>query len=638
MAAARSAGRGLSRVMGGPGALTEAELRAAWNDVLDNDREDGEISSSVDRFASDVDEQLSRLAECLSDGSYEPSDLFEVSIPKDDGVRILHVPAVRDRVVERALLDRVTPLVDPWLGAASFAYRPGLGVADAVQAVARLRDEGGAYVLRSDVDDCFPSVPVSLALRLFDALVPNGELQGLVRLLLARMARHPRRGRKTIRGLPQGCALSPLLANLVLTHLDDPLLERGFPLVRYADDFVVVTATAAEAWESARVATTALEAMRMQLGPDKTEVMSFDEGFCFLGEDFGLRYPPTLESHRVVEPEKRVVYVGLQGARVSVRSGRLAVHTYDDHEMLSVPTSHVARIVCFGSVGVTAGARSWAMANQVDTVFTSRRGSYLGHLVSASAPSRVRRLRAQLLATEDPARAVDIARRIVDAKIAKQAVLLRRFCRPEHAEEVGEAIGSIRGVGTLLPDCSTLDEVRGIEGAAAAAYFSALGQMLPSDLRFGVRSRQPPLDVANAALSLLYTILLGECESAVRAAGLDPAIGFLHADKDRRPSLALDILEEFRPLVVDQVVVALARKGTLTLEHGRSETNKPGVLLTRAGREAVLRAYESRMLQMTRGAAPGFAGTIRRHVYRQAQRLAATVADPSNEWTGLSWR
>lgn len=146
------------------------------------------------------------------------------------------------------------------------------------------------------------------------------------------------------------------------------------------------------------------------------------------------------------------------------------------------------------------------------------------------------------------------------------------------------------------------------------------------------------MDTTNAALSYLYTILLGECETALRSAGLDPAIGFLHADEDGRPSLALDLMEGFRPLIVDQATLNAARRNQFTAEHGRVEKDRPGVLLTKAGREAIVGAYETRMLQSTRGALPDFAGSLRRHLYRQAQRLVPVLHDPTARWTGLSWR
>jgi CRISPR-associated protein Cas1 len=620
------------------GLLDRDQLAAAWDEVLKRDRQDGVLSAAIARFEADADARLDRLADQFATGDYRPADLTRVTIPKGDGVRLLDIPPVRDRVVERAVLELITPLVDPHLGPASFAYRPGLGVSDAVQAVCRLREEGLRFALRTDIDECFPTVPVSLVVQMLAGLVADPGLLALIGQLLARGARTADGGHLRVSGLAQGCAISPLLANLVLTHLDGALLGAGFPVVRYCDDLVVAVSTPTEAWEAARVAGKALEGLGMALEPDKTEVMSFADGFCFLGEDFGARYPPTLDRLRVDEPEHRVLYVGLQGSRVRVRGGRVQVETSDDVVALDVPSGHVSRIVCFGSVGVSAGARSWALGSGVDVVFASRRGSYQGHLVAAAQGARVGRLRQQLAFTADGARTVPLGRAIVAAKISKQIVVLQRFNRREHAEMTNDAIEAIRRVEDMLADCTTMDEVRGMEGAAAREYFPAYGALFPEDLRFQLRSRQPPLDLSNSALSFLYTVLLGECVTALRAAGLEPAIGVLHADQDNRPSLALDLLEELRPLIVDQVVLAESRRRVLRPEHARVEEGRPGVMLTKAGRAALLDAFELRMLQTTRGAIPGFSGTLRRHIYRQAQRMAATFTGATGEWAGMSWR
>lgn len=133
--------------------------------------------------------------------------------------------------------------------------------------------------MRTDVDDCFPSIPVGYARRRLGALVDDSELLRVVDLLLARPAVGPGGRRTIVRGVPQGCALSPLMANLVLVDLDRALLDEGFPVVRYADDLVVVTDDEADAWEAARVAAHAVEELGMALGSEDTRVMSFDEGF-----------------------------------------------------------------------------------------------------------------------------------------------------------------------------------------------------------------------------------------------------------------------------------------------------------------------------------------------------------------------
>lgn len=125
----------------------------------------------------------------------------------------------------------------------------------------------------------------------------------------------------------------------------------------------------------------------------------------------------------------------------------------------------------------------------------------------------------------------------------------------------------------------TLDEVMGIEGACSNAYFDALAGCAPADVTFDGRSRRPPRDLPNAALSYGYAILLSECVGVLRAAGLEPSLGIAHAPTDKRPSLVLDLMEQFRPLLVGQTVMALLRTCKLGPEHGVVEAEAGGSLV-----------------------------------------------------------
>ena len=129
-------------------------------------------SGPGDHFAPDAQQHLAELAAQLASGSYQPGKLTPVPLPRPDGKnRLLHVPSVRDRMVERSILAVLTPVIDPWLGPFSYAYRPGLGTADAVQAIALLRDEGLPWVARADFHDCFGSIPVPLLRRMLAVVV-----------------------------------------------------------------------------------------------------------------------------------------------------------------------------------------------------------------------------------------------------------------------------------------------------------------------------------------------------------------------------------------------------------------------------------------------------------------------------------
>lgn len=616
-------------------AFSLESLCAAWEGVKENDLRDGIPSVGVTRFADDLGDNLALLADQLAGGFYRPSELAPVEVLLGEKRRTLHIPRVRDRVAARAILDTVTPLVDPELGHGSYAYRPGLGVMDAIQTVVALREEGLRFVLRTDILDCFPTIPARLAREQFDAVVKDDEISRVVARFGARRFRAETGGVRTLTGLPQGCPLSPLLMNLLLRHLDDVLAGEGFQVVRYADDLLVAARTGEDAAVAADIVRNWVEGMGMQINEEKTKVTSFEEGFTFLGEDFGPRYPPLLDASPSADTAERALYVGLQGAGLKMRAGRVRVVSQDDAVVLDVPSTQVSRIVCFGSVGVSAGVRNWALANEVEVVLASRKGNYLGTMLGYGQRYRPARLRAQVGLPASSQ--LTIARAIVEAKLVKQKVLLQRFNRRPVPQVASEAVSTIAEVLRLLPEADSTASLMGIEGAAAAAYFRCLGQLVPEELRFEGRSRQPPEDVVNAALSYLYTVLLGECVTALHAAGLEPAFGILHNDQDNRASLALDLMEEFRPWLVDQVVIEAAKQNRLRPEHGRPEEGR-GVLLTKEGKTAVVGAYEERLLGTVRGALTGFAGSRRRHIYRQAQRLRAAIMNPGEAWTGLSWR
>jgi hypothetical protein len=192
-------------------------------------------------------------------------------------------------------------VIDPWLGPFSYADRPGLGVSDAVQAIPLLRDEGLGWAARADFHDCFGSIPMPLLRRMLSVLVEDAGLLSLIESLLGRRAA-ARGSAAVVPGLPQGSPPSPMWANLVLARFDAQVTGAGFPLVRYPDDLVALAGDRDDALEAMRVINEAAAALGMPPGAGKSAVMSFEEGFCFAGEDFGPRYPPALAGHRVAGP------------------------------------------------------------------------------------------------------------------------------------------------------------------------------------------------------------------------------------------------------------------------------------------------------------------------------------------------
>ena len=334
----------------------------------------------------------------------------------------------------------------------------------------------------------------------------------------------------------------------------------------------------------------------------------------------------------------RILYVGRDGARVHVKAGRILVDAPGSLPATSLPKNSVTRIVLSGNVGLSAGARSWAMRSGVDVVCLSRRGSYQGTLIGTNRGAHGSRLLAQVALTCDRERRVRLAASLIGAKIRGQIHVLTRIARRDEAVHVADTTAHMHAWRRSLTDARTLNEIMGIEGACSNAYFDALSACVPADVTFDGRSRRPPRDLPNAALSYGYAILLSECVGALHAAGLEPSLGVAHAPTDKRPSLALDLMEQFRPLLVDQTVMALLRTRKLRPEHGVVEAEAGGVWLGSDGKKILVDAYEAACQRSVTGALPGYSGSWRRHIAHSAQMLARAIAEPDYQWSGVAWR
>jgi CRISPR-associated protein Cas1 len=322
--------------------------------------------------------------------------------------------------------------------------------------------------------------------------------------------------------------------------------------------------------------------------------------------------------------EPSPLFVQAQGARVGSTGERLRVEHAG--ESIGVPAKDLCHLVLCGGVSVTSGAIS----------LMARRGIPIVHATSQARPraitmplevgrGRLRRL--QCLATTDRARRLEFSRRVVAAKIGMQRTLLRRNAVPRPGRTLRRLKESI-AAALSAPD---LEVLRGVEGRAARWYFRRFDRMLRGDepllCTMQGRNRRPPRDPINAMLSFGYALLLGDALIAVHAAGLEPSWGLLHDDRPGRPALALDLMEEFRALVVDSAVVSAVNRGMI--EAGGFERQGDACMLNAAGRIALIRAYEQRMSQQI--VAPGAARrrSIRAVMHRQAHGIAKWIGgDP----------
>jgi CRISPR-associated protein Cas1 len=283
------------------------------------------------------------------------------------------------------------------------------------------------------------------------------------------------------------------------------------------------------------------------------------------------------------------LYLTEQGSTLSKMDERLVV-SRGDEKLDEIPLIKVDQVIVMGKgVQVTTPAVFALARRGVELVYLTQRGSYVTR--TRGQESKFARLRfQQALMVNDPAAALPVAREIVRGKLLNQASLVRAQAgRPE-----SQAVAGIERMIARLDGAPDLDVLRGFEGQGAAVYFEAFGRLLRDRLGFHKRVYYPPTDPVNAALSFGYTLLLNQMVGAVQVAGLDPYLGFFHAIDYGRPSLALDLEEEFRPLLVDRLVLDLINGGKLEAGHfTRPAGPKKAVYLADEGRRVFIAAYES---------------------------------------------
>jgi CRISPR-associated protein Cas1 len=286
-------------------------------------------------------------------------------------------------------------------------------------------------------------------------------------------------------------------------------------------------------------------------------------------------------------------YVRLEGETLKVEA--------DGSRLIQTPLHHLGAIMLFGTAGISPHAMAKCAAEGRNIAFFNQAGRFLCRVTGPMSGNVLLR-KAQYDAQGNPTHTCHIARAFVAGKIRNQRYLTSRAARDSRdavrAERLRKATNALGVLLESLPLQPDTDSVRGIEGQASAVYFNVFGEMITvpeSEFSFRVRTRRPPRDRVNAVLSFLYALLRTDCAAACEGVGLDPQFGFLHTLRSGRPSLALDLMEEFRPIVADRVALTLINRRQLRPSHFEERTDGGGsVMLTEEGRKSVLVAFQER--------------------------------------------
>ena len=260
-------------------------LSAAFQSVKANNGCAGVDGVTIGQFEHDLNANLFALGEELRRGTYFPLPLMKIQVAKKNGEpRALCIPAVRDRVAQKAVLDLLEPVVEKEFETCSFAYRKGRSVRQAVYKIKEYYDNGYRYVVDADIDAFFDTVDHGLLTEKFRRVVADATIRTLIDLWIKAEVWDGTALSVIEKGIPQGSAISPMLANLFLDELDEEMLQKGLKFIRYSDDFVILCKTPEAAVQALELTEQVLDGLLLSL--DEKEIVSFDKGFKFLGVVF----------------------------------------------------------------------------------------------------------------------------------------------------------------------------------------------------------------------------------------------------------------------------------------------------------------------------------------------------------------
>jgi len=649
--------------------LDEELLRTAGRHVVSHTVAPGTDGIGPDAFSRRMAEELADLTRQLRRGRYRAAPLLGILHKDGPGkLRPLAVPTVRDRVAQRAAFAVLSPAVEALLEDCSYAYRKGFSRSRAAFAVQQAYEDGFRYVLDADITSFFDSVPWERLFAKLHALFPAEPLIDLVEEWVKAPVDFDHQVIRRRRGLPQGAVISPMLANLYLDELDEELLGKKYRLVRYADDFLILCKDLEKARAAGEDARRALESLGLELNPEKTGVVSFEQGFSYLGYLFCRSM--VIEKKKIREtrelgpdsipafswlaqiPFARIRELagaapgGKSGTAIQIKplghddptpggdlvplyiaDSRTKLHLERDAVVAEKPGEHrkvfpirqLSRLTFLGRprAGLVLVLRLARLG--VPTFFCGATGRLEGALLPPEPDWQC--WLAQARAIEDLDARLAFARAIIAAKLHNAAALVVRFRFPD-SEKVARRL---RELERSCLDKKTLEAIRGLEGSGATLFFSALRHALPPEWDFPGRRKHPPVGPVNAMLSFGYTLLHNHISTALMTSGLNPRLGIFHRERGKFHALAADLQEEYRYLVDALVWAKIKRREVRPDQFRRGADPRFPCLMDQDLRRDFIEWFETRLLAGFKPAGEHEPISYRTHMDGQARQVRELV-------------
>lgn len=594
------------------------------------ERYDDALASLAGADASGFDEAafVEKLLGELASGSYAPAPSIAFAVKKKDGTeRLIERPAFRDIVVQRYLLTTVSGVFDRMFEETSIGFRNGVSRKAAIDIVRSAVADGHEHLIESDVAGFFPSVDWGVLRARLDDLLPSGDSLIKDLLLKAVSGGHVINGELRLRskGLAQGNMLSPVLANLYLDIFDERMMARGARLVRYADDFVIMARTRVEAEGLLVACEEELSGLKLAVKREKTAIRHINDGFEFLGIVFAGGEVKVEPEEEFVRRLKKPLYVtepfvmlALSDDAVEVRKGGAAIAV--------VPIRRISEVMVMEkAVFSTALIKRCA---ELKIPFSMVMNS--GYCVATVRPDSKAhydiafRHAARFAALSDVAR-LAVAKEFAAGKLNNYSALFKQ----RHAGGADRLADELAGAAGRVYAAMDVNEVRGIEGAAAKKVYDGLNLLIADEAFHVIKRQRESPDRINSLLNFGYYLLFSRINVTLRTLGLNPYLGFLHSHADNYESLVCDVQELFRPRI-DRLILRLIGLKTVTATDF-SVTGR-GHYLTREGAKKFIDQFEGEMERRSRRNALSMKDAI----YAQALSIRAWALDEGtltfHEW------
>jgi CRISP-associated protein Cas1 len=666
--------------------LTLDRLEQAWGQVKKGSQSAGVDGVTPVVFKGNSARELPRLLEQLEQHCYLPKPARGLWI-KSGRRRLVAISTVRDRIVQRSLLDELNPVLESLFCPISYAYRPGFSVNRAIADFTAATQEKISWVLQVDVQAFFDRIcwPIlftkleQLPMRSLGGAKLAPEIVRLVKQQVKQAVVLQSQVQQRSEGLLQGSALSGALANLYLDDLDWRCWKLDLPCVRYGDDMAFLCGSQQECETVLSLLRRWLGELYLRLQPDKTCITSPGQSYVLLGhricdgrvvellkdwrpyerrrlmsqpvkrpiktqvlQAFGGRQVPMVISAANVpqihywSKAMTTLYVTDQGACLRMKNQQFQV-VRGESLLCEVPAECVSHVVLFGCCNVTHGAAKLALHRGIPVMYLSQRGRYYGRLETAGLAD-VEVLSRQVICSQDMELGRKIAEVLVMGKLHNSKILLQRLERRHENKVAQKVLKELTALMRIVSRAGSLEALRGYEGQGAKIYFRGFASFLAEPFRFEGRSTRPPQDAVNSLMSLGYTLLHQNMNSCVLGLGLHTHFGHLHTPRKDHPALVLDLVEEFRAPVVDSFVMYLVNSRVVALEDFTTPDEDGGVYLLPDALKVFLKHWEDRMHLLVTHPHTGLKVPYRRCLELQVREYMAFLMQEKECYRPMLWK